>query len=128
MSRIDNIRPASWKPVSLFLAVILVDIGMIAYQWHEICRFDAEIAEHVPTMADPYRSDWVSTCFERGVVFGPFLIQPLFVPLGIWLAWKIAGQTSRRWGLVLAVIVLALAVTVWWGSLTGFGYLVGAWD
>jgi hypothetical protein len=119
-----------WKRrwTAVVLAVILADTGLVAFQWHEIHRFDAEIAEHVPTLAEPDRSDWVSACFEVGVVLLPFLMQFILVPWGIWAGWKTTALSLRRWDLGLAAMVVSLAAVVWLNSLMGVAYLVGAFD
>jgi hypothetical protein len=61
------------KPLVAFSVVVLIEVAIIAYQWHERQRFDRDIASHMPTMAEPGRWDEVCTRFVWGVMLGPCL-------------------------------------------------------
>jgi hypothetical protein len=117
------------KPVVAFLAVVLIDVAVIAYQWHERRRFDEDIAPHMPTLCEPDRWDEVCTWFVWGVMVGPCLAQIVLVYLGIWFASQIGDEeSSRSLGVSLAVVVIVLGMIACWGALLGWTYMISAYD
>ena len=100
-----------WMTVLL----LLFQLGIVAFQCFALLRYRTDFEPFMPTMAEK-RSNPIEGLFFLGVIFGPFLIQFLLVPLALRLGSRL--PEGYRPGLTTLTIILALLA--WWLAFQGW--------